>query len=887
MKLNPVVSALVVVAAMTAPTVMFGAAADLTDCCTPADKDQPKVGGNLGNQSYSSLNQINKSNIGNLGAVWTTSISAAATTTPTPAPGIPDSGQQTTPIAVDGVIYLDTPNGGVSAVDGATGATKWKWQPTMADSGFTPTGTRRGVSVGQGKVYTLASGGRIVALNKDTGAQVWVVQPTGPGGASLGNIAKVATVYHDGMVYIGTNDGNRNAGFGVRSSDGALVWSFYGGAEPGRVVTDVNGVTTDAGATWGPLQANGLSCALTAGVSPWLHPSVDPGTGMIYFTFGNVRSCNSSQDGSLRPGDNLFGNSVVALDLKTGAYKWHFQSIRHDHWDMDNTHPPVLADVTVGGQTRKAIYYGSKSAMTFVLDRTNGQSLLGLVEKARPQDSRQQSAPTQKFPAQGMWFPECVVWEPLGPGNIPGSPWRGVPNYNGYQPNALGQLVYTEPNYLDVDKPFVTYPASYGATHRLGCMYDDHWDMPVLSMTSQNGGADWSNHGYSPRTNLVYIPYGVALVAHDRIEGSNGLRAIGEYQTGGVVALNASTNQVAWRNHLGLDAAHGQSPLITGGDLLFIGLPDGYFYALDAVDGKVLWKFQTGAGIGAGAVTYTIGSDQYVAILSEGDKLWGFKLGGSFKSASGSSEAPTPTPFVVRRAVGGAAVEGSAVGNTVYLARANRTTDTAAAADGITTGSMNPTHMRVPVGTTVTFLNPGSAQFPLFPNVRMHCATQFFEGLFNPKLAPGQTFQYTFAREGEYFFNDCTDPRPTGKVVAYHVPEVLAGALQFVPSILSMRPVDGVFTSVQGLVTVMFRVPVGYTLDGNVQLKTPLSTALFPAVTSSMTSDGRTMIATFDKALIDNNIPAGDAVPLVVTANFMNAGVQKQLLSTANVRVIK
>ena len=168
MKLNPVVSALVVVAAMTAPTVMFGAAADLTDCCTPADKDQPKVGGNLGNQSYSSLNQINKSNIGNLGAVWTTSISAAATTTPTPAPGIPDSGQQTTPIAVDGVIYLDTPNGGVSAVDGATGATKWKWQPTMADSGFTPTGTRRGVSVGQGKVYTLASGGRIVALTAET-----------------------------------------------------------------------------------------------------------------------------------------------------------------------------------------------------------------------------------------------------------------------------------------------------------------------------------------------------------------------------------------------------------------------------------------------------------------------------------------------------------------------------------------------------------------------------------------------------------------------------------------------------------------------------------------------------------------------------------------------
>lgn len=886
MKFNPIMSSLIAVAALATPAVMFGAAADLNACCTPGDKDMPKSGGNLGNQSYSSLSQVTRANINSLGPVWKTSVSAAAATQPAPQPGVPANGQQTTPVIVDGVIYLDTPSGGVAAVDGATGAVKWKWQPTTALNGFNPTGTRRGVSVGDGKVYTLSGGNRVVALNKDTGAVVWVVQPTGPGGASLGNIAKVGTIYHDGIVFVGTNDGNRNAAFAVKASDGSTMWSFYGAAEPGRVHTDVNGVTVDAGATWGPLQANGQSCAVSSGVSPWLHGAVDPELGLFYVTFGNVRSCGSSQDGQQRPGDNLFGNSIVALDMRTGAYKWHFQSVRHDISDMDNVHSPVLADVTVGGQPKKAIYYGSKAAMTFILDRTNGKPLTDVEMKPRPQDTRQNNAPTQPFPKVGMWFPECAVWEKLGTSNIPGNPWRAVPNYNGFQPDAQGNLVYTEPNYLDVDKPFMVYPPEYGGNHRRGCLWDPHFDYPVLSMTSQNGGADLSLHSFSPRTNLYYVPYGVALVAHYRSAGSNGLRALGEYQTGGVVALNASTGAVVWRNHLGLDAAHGQGVLTTGGDLLFVGQPDGMLYGLDATNGKTLWKFQTDGEIEGSVTTYSVNGEQYVLALSLGDKLWAFKLGGSYKSASGSSEMPTPAPFVVRRAVGGNAVEGSTVGNSVWLARPNRT-DAAASVDSIATGGMSPTHLRVPVGTTVSFVNPGPAQAPNFPNTKPHCATQFFEGLFNPKLNPGETFQYTFTKEGEYFFNDCTDPRPTGKVVAYHVAQDVPGALGFVPSILSMRPSNGVFTSVQGLVTAMFKVPAGYTLDGSVNLKAPLSTTLFPAVSANVTADGRTLIATFDKALIDNNMPAGDAVPLTVSANFMNAGQQKKLSATANVRVVK
>src|SRR5688572_32832488 len=108
MKFNPIVSSLIALAAVTTPTMMFGAAADLNACCTPGDKDAPKSGINLGNQSYSSLNQVNKSNINMLGPVWKTAVGIAPATQPVPGPGSTGTGQQTTPIVVDGVIYLDT-----------------------------------------------------------------------------------------------------------------------------------------------------------------------------------------------------------------------------------------------------------------------------------------------------------------------------------------------------------------------------------------------------------------------------------------------------------------------------------------------------------------------------------------------------------------------------------------------------------------------------------------------------------------------------------------------------------------------------------------------------------------------------------------------------------
>ena len=175
---------------------------------------------------------------------------------------------------------------------------------------------------------------------------------------------------------------------------------------------------------------------------------------MYYMTFGNARSCTSSQNGSLRPGDNLFSSTMVAVDAATGEYKWHYQSIHHDVWDMDNVHPPTLADIEIDGEERKVVFYGSKSGHQFVLDRTNGEPVLPVTEKPMITDSRQNHSETQPFPATRL-LPDCVVWEKLDPDNIPGDPWRAVPNYNGYQPDAEGNLVFNPDSYVSVDEPFL------------------------------------------------------------------------------------------------------------------------------------------------------------------------------------------------------------------------------------------------------------------------------------------------------------------------------------------------------------------------------------------------------------------------------------------------
>lgn len=662
---------------------------------TPGDQDFPKVGGNLGNQNYTALSAIHRGNIRKLGGAWYNRVEG----------GLESGNSQSSPVVVDGTIFIESALGNVIAVDGKTGVTKWRYEQTRGSV------TRRGVAVGGGKVFTKARGNWVIALDQETGQVVWERQING-----YGNVQKVAVTYHDGRLYLGTNDGNEGAALCVDANNGDVIWHFWGVPRPGEFGND-----TWEGDSW-----------RRGGATPWLHPAIDPELGLVYYTFGNARGSRSSQDGSERGGMNLFANSIVALDMNTGEYRWHFQSVHHDIWDMDNAMAPVLVDAKIRGRDRKLVVYGSKLGMYFILDRETGEAPLGVEERPVPQEPRQKTWPTQPFPLQGGWMEQELVQQPLGT-SIPGAPNRAVPNY------------------------------------KIGELYTPHWDEPILTIPGHGGGACWNHQSYSQSSGLMYTGYGYVAAAHSLTESSNGLRPPGEYMTGGIVAVDPRQNKVRWRKYMPYSLAHGNGILTTASDLLFIGQPDGNLLCLDARNGRELWRFQTGAAISSSPVMYEVDGEQYLAVYAggtgipygnsapRGDYLWAFKIGGTI------DELPAPPPPVVRRPVHGnyGPIEGSLVNNTVVLARRfNANTMQPMAEESAAPDAMAPTHLRVPVGTTVTFLNPAD-------NTKHHGATQFFEGLFDVLLAPGESFQYRFDKRGEYFFNDPTDARPTGKIEVY------------------------------------------------------------------------------------------------------------------------
>jgi glucose dehydrogenase len=281
--------------------------------------------------------------------------------------------------------------------------------------------------------------------------------------------------------------------------------------------------------------------------------------------------------------------------------------VHHDVWDYDNPLPPVLADIDYQGQPRKILIHGGKTGLTYVLDRITGKPLVGIEERPVPQVPSNKTARTQPFPLGISPVPNCPE---------PGSVAAG----------AVSSCIF-------------------------GGFRPDHG---VVMAPGTQGGLNWAPATFSPRTHLVYVP---GSLINSRFDAGFA-RPSGQPRAGTLSAMDPATNRVVWQVRTRYPLATGSGLLSTASGLLFNGQSDGNFVAFDIANGNELWRFQTGAGADAPAITYEVDGEQYLAILStgnsfqlspRGDSLWAFKLGGTLRPDPTPEPPPTIQPGTGRR----------------------------------------------------------------------------------------------------------------------------------------------------------------------------------------------------------------------------------------------
>jgi quinohemoprotein ethanol dehydrogenase len=544
-------------------------------------------GGDINNSRYSPLDQITASNVKNLKVEWVTSLGSGKE--------FKYSGEAT-PIVYDGVMFTITGANDVQALDAKTGKMIWEYRPQLAEGLDTVCcgWTSRGVAVGDGKVFVGLLDARLVALDQKTGKVVWETQVDE---WEKGYTITSAPLYYDGKVYTGIAGGEYQIRGFVAAYDaeiGRQIWRTYTLPAPGDVGSE----------TWPKDTRNWL----TGGAPVWQTPAIDPELGMIYFATGNT---SPDLDGSKREGDNLFANSVLALDVNTGKYKWHFQEVHHDIWDLDPANPVVLFDVKMNGKMRKGIVQAGKTGWLYILDRTNGKPLIGIEEKPVPQNKNQKTSPTQPFPVGDAFIPQTITEE-------------------------------------DVKRDL---PADFKG--KIGDIFTPFWDTPVTLKPSPQGGANWPPSAYNPNTELFYVLANDNYFAYahygeeEEQRFEEGKEYIGSVwqpvekspHLGTVTALDIKTNKIVWQKNWDTIAYSGI--LTTKGNLLFTGHNDGRILAYDATNGKELWEFMMDAGANAPPITYEINGKQYISIFAagntlagtkHGDKIYTFSLEGKYSS---------------------------------------------------------------------------------------------------------------------------------------------------------------------------------------------------------------------------------------------------------------
>lgn len=482
---------------------------------------------------------------------------------------------QTTPVIVDGVMYVTDSRGSVYAVDASNGHHLWTYDVTELLGGGRREGyifRHRGVTYEDGVIYS-AAGSFIFALDAKTGEPIQTFGENGQASVildvlrlrypevetaiSMGYWFTTAPQIHDGVIYVGSTRSESLIPGGhvlaVDATSGEVIWHFN------TIPQDENDQGWDiAGPTWigGGREGGGI----------WETPSIDPELGLVYVAVGNPFG-----DSTKRSGTNLFTDSVLALDLENGQLRWYYQLVHHDVWDYDNGSQPILFNMEVNGEPVRALAQANKNGFLYLLNRETGQPVHSIIETPVSTETDREGEepwPTQPIPHKANGDRMEPV-SPIFPEEIPPEHAEGK------------ELV-----------PIFT-PMGSRANR--------------IFAPGFGGGASYGPMAYSESTGLLYVN-----AIDQPFNSGRGPRMF-------FSAYDPTTGEMVWRQ---IFEGYGQAgPVVTSGDVVFVGTGSniaGYFFAFNANSGEELYRFNTGAGVFSSPAVYMVNGEQFVAVASGG-----------------------------------------------------------------------------------------------------------------------------------------------------------------------------------------------------------------------------------------------------------------------------
>jgi len=601
--------------------------------------DWPMYSRDLTSSRYSPLKQITAANVGKMQKAWSYRPAGPAAAAPVVdnekgggkgkgkgkgGPAVPAVVAESTPIVVNGVMYVPAGNQ-VVALDADTGKEIWTHRATGGNVATRGIGYWPGDSTNPARVlYTV--GTNMFALNAATGA-------TDPGFGKEGvvdiEIAWGGAPYvYKNLIVMGNNNGERTDG----PAGDTKVYDARTGSELWRFKTMIQPGDKNFEGSW----LNDSWKQQRAGLNVWgWYFSVDEERDLIFMPVG---SAAGNYYGGDRPGNNLYGNSIVAVNATTGKYVWHFQVIHHDLWDTDLPAAPSLFNVKKDGKTIPALAIVSKNALMFILNRETGEPIHGVEERAVPKGDvpGEWYSPTQPFPVK----PQPLVRMSFNKAEDFVRASDTTPEHV----KACEELWDKAGGFIN-QGPFTPF-----GFHEAGTPPKSYLQFPGV------GSPNWGGAAADPTTGYVYVgSYDSALTGwiEKKVQGGNygaltdgsplpmdrgsytGPGPYNSFSAGGMpcqrppwgrfYAINANTGDIAWKVTLGVNerlpkekqavgAIGGAGPTVTAGGLLFAPTNDGYFHGLDSKTGKELWSFKLDANMNANPMTYTGKSGkQYVA----------------------------------------------------------------------------------------------------------------------------------------------------------------------------------------------------------------------------------------------------------------------------------